>query len=562
MAHQVQKRLRWGASRLLLLALLSPQGIVEATPRDGDMVPLGSPSRDVLAVAVHPAQPAWVFAATPRAVYASLDHGDHWSERFQVPTQATVTGLAVNAAEPPTLLLATDQGLYGSPDGGTQWSRLFKGTGAAEQHCTDVVFHPQDRGRALLGTSGGLFVTSNQGQRWDPVRVPRAAREIRQLAWDLHQPDRLYVVSTRGLFVGGLHHGPWEQRVGVFDAEEAAVEESQQGETGNGGDSLHHLSAVAGSPPDPALRLTLMVYAVAVDPLTPSTLYLATSRGLQRSADGGISWRWLPRSGLTSPALSHLVLRQHSPLVIYAATGHGVARYAPEREQWETITRGLANTRVHELALSRTHIWAATPHGLYRYQVPLEPFGGTEPPTVQELLANFVHEPTIHQVQEAAIHYAEVHPDKIRRWRTQANLKALLPTVDVGFEEDNDWFISARGSTSSPSTDRFMVMRNPSRSFDISVKWDLGELIWNDDQTTIDVRSKLMVQLRDDIVDEVTRTYFERRRLQVNLLTEPADDRPALMETTLRIQELTALIDGLTGGWWSRSVELDPAPRD
>ena len=63
-----------------------------------------------------------------------------------------------------------------------------------------------------------------------------------------------------------------------------------------------------------------------------------------------------------------------------------------------------------------------------------------------------------------------------------------------------------------------------------------------------------MVQLRDDIVDEVTRTYFERRRLQANMLLSPPSEQQAL-EQELRLQELTALIDGLTGGFFSRSME-------
>jgi len=91
--------------------------------------------------------------------------------------------------------------------------------------------------------------------------------------------------------------------------------------------------------------------------------------------------------------------------------------------------------------------------------------------------------------------------------------------------------------------------------WDLNLSWDLADLIWNNAQTTIDIRSKLMVQLRDDIVDEVTRAYFERRRLQIELVTDPPNAMPKLLKTRLRIQELTATLDGLTGSQFSEAIE-------
>ncbi|MFH1767939.1 MAG: hypothetical protein ABH858_02100, partial [Candidatus Omnitrophota bacterium] len=88
--------------------------------------------------------------------------------------------------------------------------------------------------------------------------------------------------------------------------------------------------------------------------------------------------------------------------------------------------------------------------------------------------------------------------------------------------------------------------------------WNMGELIWNDDQTSIDTRSKLMVELRDDIMNEVTRTYFERRRLQIEILTSPPRDLKVSLEKELRLQELTADIDALTGGYFSEQLENNP----
>ena len=86
------------------------------------------------------------------------------------------------------------------------------------------------------------------------------------------------------------------------------------------------------------------------------------------------------------------------------------------------------------------------------------------------------------------------------------------------------------------------------------LSWDFANLIWNSDQISIDTRSRLMVQLRQDILEEVTRLYFERRRLCAEFQGNPTSDAILLHERRLRIEEVSAQLDALTGGWFSREM--------
>jgi hypothetical protein len=345
----------------------------------------------------------------------------------------------------------------------------------------------------------------------------------------------LYLVTTDGLWVGDLVSGSWQERRSLIHAEEveepALVEPSQTGEEHG---SLHRLSAIA------------------IDPRNPDKLFLGTSRGVEASEDGGMTWRRLSRAGLDSDLITDLALH-HATL--YAASARGVARYEPAAERWTMATQGLASGPVHDLVEANGLIWAATDEGLVKLETPPDAFDAAALPSPQELLANFTHEPTITQVREVAIRYAEVHPNKIRRWRRRASLQALLPDVSMGYDYGRSRDISV-DEGSFPAY-QFIKTSDHDDGYDVSVNWELGNLIWNDDQTSIDVRSKLMVELRDDIVDEVTRTYFERRRLQVALLTEPPKTHKALVEKELRVQELTALLDGLTGGYFSGQIRVN-----
>lgn len=523
---------RWWLGRGLIGGIACQVALVSAAhAAQWERVSAGPSESRFVAVAVDPGDAAHVLAASARAVYESTDDGRTWHERFRVPAESAIAALALGADKPATILVATDRGLYGSFDGGQQWSLAFRGVGEGQASCTHVGFHPSLAQTALVGTRDGLFLSRDRGQHWEPVILPADARQVIHVAWDPAASDRVFVLTTRGLFIGPLPSGPWQQRSAVV----RPVEERSEAPD----------AAAAEEPDAPPLELR----AVAVHPRQPSTLYVATSRGLRVSEDGGASWRWMSQTGLLSPDMARVMLQAHSPVALYAATAHGIARFRDESDRWEALTAGLADAPAHDIAGTAYRLWAATDEGLFRFEVTPDPFCAPEPLDAPGLLGNFVHEPTIGQVRDAAIRYAEVHPDKIQHWRRQAALKALLPNVNVGLDHGT----SQNTHVDEGSFPHFQLLDTTDRDagLKMSVTWELGNLIWNEDQTAIDTRSKLMVQLRDDLVNEVIRTYFERRRLQVALLIDPPAEQRALLEKELRVQELTALLDGLTGGYFS-----------
>jgi len=168
------------------------------------------------------------------------------------------------------------------------------------------------------------------------------------------------------------------------------------------------------------------------------------------------------------------------------------------------------------------------------------------------IYAGFDSDPSIREVQEMAVLYAEVHPDKIKKWRRGARLRAILPKITFGMDKD----ISDEFHWDTAGADTLIIGPDEERAgWDITCTWDLGDFIYNEHQTTIDIRSKLMVQLREDILNEVTRLYFERRRLQVELADGGSMTEAQRVMKDLRLQELTASIDALTGGMFSHAMK-------
>ena len=166
-------------------------------------------------------------------------------------------------------------------------------------------------------------------------------------------------------------------------------------------------------------------------------------------------------------------------------------------------------------------------------------------------------EPSVIEVQRMAIEYAEVSPEKIRKWRSQARWRALLPRFSVDFSEARDDNIDIYKSSSTS-----YIIEGPrevNNDIGLDLTWDLSELIWSNAQTSIDVRSKLMVQLRMFILEEVTRLYFERKRLlfdieRVEIDLEGEITRDILFDKRLKVEELTGYIDALTGGQFSKAI--------
>ena len=69
------------------------------------------------------------------------------------------------------------------------------------------------------------------------------------------------------------------------------------------------------------------------------------------------------------------------------------------------------------------------------------------------------------------------------------------------------------------------------------------------------MRSRLTTELRNDILDDLRRAYYERKRLQFEMVTAAPKDLRMRFEKELRIKELTQVIDDLTGNYLTEHMK-------
>jgi cysteine-rich repeat protein len=97
-----------------------------------------------------------------------------------------------------------------------------------------------------------------------------------------------------------------------------------------------------------------VVVALAVDPQTPSTAYAGTDGGVFKTTTGGSSWA-AANGGLTNTTVRALAVDPTTPATIYAGTWNGVFKTTTGGASWSAINSGgLAGSSVHSLAIDPT----------------------------------------------------------------------------------------------------------------------------------------------------------------------------------------------------------------
>ncbi|MCP4498790.1 MAG: ComEA family DNA-binding protein [Deltaproteobacteria bacterium] len=172
---------------------------------------------------------------------------------------------------------------------------------------------------------------------------------------------------------------------------------------------------------------------------------------------------------------------------------------------------------------------------------------------VRQVLEQFKGEPSVREVQKAAINYANANPDIVDSLRGRVRASAALPEfrlrVKGDIDDDTTEVVEPGVANQTRESDDLGVEGY------VQAKWNLDKLLFHNDELGIARETVRLSNLRNKVVSEVTRRFFERRRLQVDLELSPSTDLSSRIRKELRIQELTADIDALTGGWFSKSLE-------
>lgn len=467
-----------------------------------------------------------VYLATKNEIYRASDTNDRWQVVFSLPAgENEISSLAGNYKN---ILAGTRRGLYRSQDHGKNWRDVFR-TLLPEKNnvlCIDVSRYSP--AKVLIGTLKGVFLSEDAGDHWQDISGILKNRRIKSIALN---ETAIYACGEDGLYLKRDDMAGWE-RIYVSSSTEKI-----SGEDANDSVEIEK---------DDGMEVNCIA-------LSGRRIYAGVGKKILFSDDEGKGWNNFSCDALSGTVV-HVAASAKSGK-LYAATTKGIFEFMKEKGRWFELYKGMARAwNVNKIIFDGSdekYIWALTDKGLYRLEGGryLEDQYVDIERNLKSMKIVSDNEPAFKELQQAALRFNDVSPEKIKKWQGESRLRALLPRVTVGIDK--------KRSTSSEiytSATKDYIVTGPddiSNGFDVAVYWEIGDLVWSDDQTNIDVRSRLNTQLRNDILDDLRRIYYERKRLQFELMTFPPNDVKARFEKETRIHELTQAIDDLTGNYLS-----------
>lgn len=158
-------------------------------------------------------------------------------------------------------------------------------------------------------------------------------------------------------------------------------------------------------------------------------------------------------------------------------------------------------------------------------------------------------EPSLDQVRERALRYAGLDARPEQSWSRRARLGGLLPTLTVRATRGSGW--DADLSRASSGTERLDRSSDGDVGYEARATWNLDRLLFDDAEIRAASTAQRLHRVRLQVAAEVTAAYFERRKLQVLQLYEPAEEAAGAAVRQTSIDALTGQLDALTGGWFS-----------
>jgi photosystem II stability/assembly factor-like uncharacterized protein len=427
-----------------------------------------------------------------------------------------------------TIYVGMGFGLYRSRDKGRSFMRIFQGQkDAADRNVNTVATDPSDPRRILVGTSNGLFLSSDRGFTFEKtMNYYMRDSYIREIWFVPNQPKVVHVAMAGSAMAStdsGVH---WQTT---------------------------HWN-------DWAPRSDVQSFSIG-----PGDLRLIGTRdGVFASWQGGEGSTWQRRGWRFSGMQISKVLASANPSVWYATTDGAV---------WVTEDSGLNWRKVFQaggrevprwitaFGGERRHLWMITNRQVYRIGPPprMRVFN-----LAMRADTSILRMPNLSDFARHVLKHNRIWFGDTERYRERSMWAALMPKITASAEYAYALDVVQVNNIQFAS----MPYAFYNRLFDGRIVWaisaslDLGRLIFSKERLPHWGRiERNQTAIRNDLTDRVHRLYLEYHRVARTLCFAPPADDLARHHLELRLEEIAAYLNAMSGGYWGRVTGSNDSPK-
>lgn len=479
--------------------------------------------------------------------FESRNRGKDWKQIFQGDIETEqIIAIKYNPGINTDIYILTNTTLYfcnTSAGSYRKWTKVYR-TETTERQLSGFDINPFDYNELMLSSDYGLLISSDKGISWHKSSHSHIRNKRIQTAsfHPNHKNTILILTDTSIIAINRNINKHHIYRLPPISNETDTTEEETK--------IMRNPAFTFFSHNDDLIAL-----------LRRNTLCLTSDRGKSWSSKILTKIRPLETNKAQNPAgTDHLVINSGNQIFSYDINTEKI-------KQLSSISKAKEIYDFTYFDHIKDEIFSVTENGMFSLCLnsPKTPTSIEQPHKIGAIdispdphkdfsEVNIPDGPSIRDLQQKAIDYANVSAKKMKDWHKRSRYRAALPSLSLDYEFDAQENIDIdRGST---STEDIYIMgpEEKASGWNLSIEWDLADLVWNKDQTSIDYREKYMIETREQILNQLTALYFERKKIQMTLRLSPPQSELEILTLALRAEELTANIDALTGGYFSEKI--------
>jgi len=419
-----------------------------------------------------------------------------------------------------TVYVGTDDGLYRSKDKGRTFIRMWQGRGVkAERSVNTVITHPSDPKLMFIGTASGLYRSHDRGSSF-----------IKEMDFYIRKS---YI---RALYIDG--EAPDVLHMAMSGAAMASTDRGMHWIT-----TYWHLYGKRSN-----------VKWLALGP--GGVRAMGTGDGIFASWQGGQPGSWKRRGmRFVEHGINGLFISKN-PLIWLAMNKDAIWRSVDGGNNWRKIMQtgsGEYPVRMQAFGNDEEAIWLITNRHVYRRKrAPRSPsrYVGSAAGMIAEL-------PPINTFWEHVIKHKKLYFEQMQNYRRKEHIAALLPDLKFYMKYGRaveNVKIRAFPYTFLPFTNLYGVQDNE-LNVEVMAFWDLQRL-WFTLQAIPEFGRVASNSKREgkDITERIYRMYGEYSvLLEKWMMSRPADAYASQM-LKIRLEEISAFLDAVSDGYWSKHV--------